>query len=851
MSRQKITIPNSSVSENLTGFPMYIDLSSLGDNFWDGLYHDEGYDIRVRDSSDAALNFDLINCNKALKTGSLFVKLDLNTSTDTVIYIDSGNPEESAVGDSYFTTNRNNVWSSYHRVFFFNPELGYIDHSGNGSKPSTVGLEASLIPYLISPELNSHQGFTFDGTYYYVTDNNYIRKFDTSWNVVQSNSNPVGDIGGTVNHLGDPSYYNGVLYIPAENYVSISTFSEMKIARFNMSDLTYISSVDVSAQGHEVSSCCIVPEDSMVYVTSFADGSKLWKYNLSDLTYNSSISLSSTVDKIQGIEYWRDNFWVTSDSTGGLEKRLIRVTKSGTVGETISYSPDGTTSGNLEGVASLGSSLGYLYSTGASLGKIYRLEYDNSINSNGIFFSGISGGGITQNYLLAESVTRYTTWSIGVSAILSSKGQNRSFVSYEQSGSSVNTLRVTIAYRNTSDQIGVWDTDNSWLYSSITPELNRNYRFNAVYDGTTGRYFYTDGSKQSDLTITAKPTTGANALYIGINNADLVEDMHGHIGYVYLRNSVLSDGWIAAESDNLSDPLAFYTVEDTTPEKSISHSGIFKDTSESFINIGDSWKRVSETYVKVGDTWKQESILEAPQILTVPVSENLKNQLDAGAGVTKDGSDLVSYWADQSGSGNDVFESNPTYQPLWVSSSAFNSKPIIRFSAHRLRYVQNTLVRNVDAVHIFYVLRFNASGSDQVLFTAATPTNTYRFHVRVNTSDYIYLGGRRLDGDSFNSYIPTTWTMSTSTNYIFDIKSLYKDQTVHFKTNDLYTELSSSIYSSAGSTSDTDSDGIYLGSASAYNLPLQADVAEILIYDRELSDFETNEVKKYLSYKYF
>lgn len=54
MSRTKITIPNTSVSENLTGFPVYIDLSSLGDSFWDSMVSDDGYDIRVRDINNTS-----------------------------------------------------------------------------------------------------------------------------------------------------------------------------------------------------------------------------------------------------------------------------------------------------------------------------------------------------------------------------------------------------------------------------------------------------------------------------------------------------------------------------------------------------------------------------------------------------------------------------------------------------------------------------------------------------------------------------------------------------------------------------------------------------------------------------
>jgi hypothetical protein len=52
--------------------------------------------------------------------------------------------------------------------------------------------------------------------------------------------------------------------------------------------------------------------------------------------------------------------------------------------------------------------------------------------------------------------------------------------------------------------------------------------------------------------------------------------------------------------------------------------------------------------------------------------------LRSDLGITKDGADKVSAWADQSGNGNDVTQAAGDSQPLWVASQ-LNGYPSIRF----------------------------------------------------------------------------------------------------------------------------------------------------------------------------
>jgi len=52
--------------------------------------------------------------------------------------------------------------------------------------------------------------------------------------------------------------------------------------------------------------------------------------------------------------------------------------------------------------------------------------------------------------------------------------------------------------------------------------------------------------------------------------------------------------------------------------------------------------------------------------------------LKGDAGVTKDGSNKVSAWADQSGHGNNANKVTSSKQPTWVDN-AVNGHPVMRF----------------------------------------------------------------------------------------------------------------------------------------------------------------------------
>ncbi|MCA9359562.1 hypothetical protein KC850_00815, partial [Candidatus Kaiserbacteria bacterium] len=108
--RVALTIPASSLDETLTNFPVYVDLSTLGDDFWSNVESD-GKDIRITTADGSTETaYDLVAINTGAKTGQLhFLAPSLSNASDNTFHIYYGNSGATAYapGDTY---GRENVW---------------------------------------------------------------------------------------------------------------------------------------------------------------------------------------------------------------------------------------------------------------------------------------------------------------------------------------------------------------------------------------------------------------------------------------------------------------------------------------------------------------------------------------------------------------------------------------------------------------------------------------------------------------------------------------------------------------------------------------------------------------------
>jgi hypothetical protein len=213
--------------------------------------------------------------------------------------------------------------------------------------------------------------------------------------------------------------------------------------------------------------------------------------------------------------------------------------------------------------------------------------------------------------------------------------------------------------------------------------------------------------------------------------------------------------------------------------------------------------------------------------------------LKADAGVTLSGANVTA-WADQSGNGNNA--TSPAIAPTFVSSS-INSKPAISFNNNSswMQIPQNS-IGNSGNISIFVVLNY-VSGlaifnkGDLQTFEATvweiTTTNGFGF---VN-----YEGGEF----SWNT-VPVS--LSTNTPLLFEgFSSAGVSQLAFNGTNS-----GSPSSANVGFNNISQYIGIGGGGINGANQgnPLNARIAEIIIYNRQVTTPERQQVEAYLNTKY-
>ncbi|MGA2555962.1 MAG: hypothetical protein ABSG04_06780 [Verrucomicrobiota bacterium] len=170
----------------------------------------------------------------------------------------------------------------------------------------------------ISPNTFSHQGYATDGTNHFTFNNQaiYVWSNDLYWTSIASNTAVFAGTTG-MNHLGDGDYYNGKLYVVAENWASCGNYTNQSLLTFDALTLQRLSVHNVAADAHEVSGLAVAPSDGsngIIYVTSYCDGSKLWEYDLSSFALIGTLPLSQNILTIQGITWANRIFYIAQDN---------------------------------------------------------------------------------------------------------------------------------------------------------------------------------------------------------------------------------------------------------------------------------------------------------------------------------------------------------------------------------------------------------------------------------------------------------------------------------------------------------------------------------------------------------
>lgn len=136
--RKKITVDHTKVSSSLTNFPVYLDLSTLGTDFFSKV-ESSGGDIRITTSDGTTeVAIEVVAIDTGGNTGEVHFKApSLSSTTDTVFYVYYGNASASAYSASA-TYGSQNVWdSNYKGVWHLSGNFN--DSTANGYNLTATG----------------------------------------------------------------------------------------------------------------------------------------------------------------------------------------------------------------------------------------------------------------------------------------------------------------------------------------------------------------------------------------------------------------------------------------------------------------------------------------------------------------------------------------------------------------------------------------------------------------------------------------------------------------------------------------------------------------------------------------
>jgi hypothetical protein len=148
-SRTPIVIDSSLVDADLTDFPVYVDLSDLGSDFFSDV-QSGGEDIRITsDDFVTELPYELVDIDTVAETGELHFKASsISSATGTTFYIYYGNGAAAAyaVTDTY---GAENVWGAEHIAVY------HLEEEAAGRGNADLYQDSTTNEYDADDELNS------------------------------------------------------------------------------------------------------------------------------------------------------------------------------------------------------------------------------------------------------------------------------------------------------------------------------------------------------------------------------------------------------------------------------------------------------------------------------------------------------------------------------------------------------------------------------------------------------------------------------------------------------------------------------------------------------------------------
>lgn len=218
--------------------------------------------------------------------------------------------------------------------------------------------------------------------------------------------------------------------------------------------------------------------------------------------------------------------------------------------------------------------------------------------------------------------------------------------------------------------------------------------------------------------------------------------------------------------------------------------------------------------------------------------------------------DPVGSWLDQSGGSRHYTAAADGNRPT-IQTSQINGKPALRFDGTDDYLAASVLdsLRNAVGACVFVVRKLTATGSDRLLWATSVGGGTNnRFAISQGGSgsnDY-FTGVRRADGDSLTSCPATDGSPATGTTWAIQCGRCRTNEGGAGAVTSWVNGDASALatLASTGNFADTDSGHSRIGASATGTQFFDGDMAEILVFNRELNDYEFAQVWEYLGTRY-
>lgn len=161
------------------------------------------------------------------------------------------------------------------------------------------------------------QGICTENGYYWVSGSATLTKYDSDWNVVAENNEPLKGYKWKVNHIGDIDVYQNDLFLGVELFLE-GEASNIQIAVYDGDTLErkFLFPLHADTGQIECSGIAVDPDSGTVYLSAWGDddaSSCLYMYDLTSGEFKGKLEMDPAPKWIQGVAYHGGYLYITCD----------------------------------------------------------------------------------------------------------------------------------------------------------------------------------------------------------------------------------------------------------------------------------------------------------------------------------------------------------------------------------------------------------------------------------------------------------------------------------------------------------------------------------------------------------